>query len=280
MTRPGLIIFTDLDGTLLDHATYRWNVARPALTRCKTTRVPVVLVSSKTRAELDWFRKELGLSDPFVSENGGGVFFPRDSFPDAPPGAVASGELWKWVLGIPYAKIVRALRAIREELGWDMLGFSDMPPDEIVRLTELDQTSAERAARREFDEPFLIRRPLKPDERRLSQAAADRGLLVTRGGRFYHLMGGCDKGNAVERLITWYRSERSAPLRSVALGDSPNDYPMLARADIPILVRSRQSFRELRPCIPHLAITRETGPAGWNTAVLETLAKEEEPAYG
>ena len=43
------VIFTDLDGTLLDHETYSWEAARPALDRSEAARHPWILVTSKTR---------------------------------------------------------------------------------------------------------------------------------------------------------------------------------------------------------------------------------------
>ena len=53
------MVFTDLDGTLLDHDTYRWDEAEPALTLCASRNVPVILVSSKTRAEMNALRARL-----------------------------------------------------------------------------------------------------------------------------------------------------------------------------------------------------------------------------
>ncbi|MFH1490792.1 MAG: HAD-IIB family hydrolase, partial [Pseudomonadota bacterium] len=79
------MIFTDLDGTLLDHETYEWKEAEPALNRCKLLRIPLILVSSKTRAEINVIRNELGLTAPFISENGGGIFFPPEETHEPPP---------------------------------------------------------------------------------------------------------------------------------------------------------------------------------------------------
>ena len=75
---PYVVIFTDLDGTLLDHETYGWKEAKPALNLCKALKVPLILVSSKTRAEMNLLRHELELTSPFISENGGGIFFPEE----------------------------------------------------------------------------------------------------------------------------------------------------------------------------------------------------------
>ena len=85
MSPPFFLVFSDLDGTLLDHNTYGWKEAVPALELCRTRGVPVILASSKTRAEMDVLRRRLSLSAPFISENGGGIFFPEETSKDPSP---------------------------------------------------------------------------------------------------------------------------------------------------------------------------------------------------
>jgi len=65
-----LIVFSDLDGSLLDHDTYDWRPARPALEALGERDIPLVLVSSKTLAELEEYRGQLDLPHPVVAENG------------------------------------------------------------------------------------------------------------------------------------------------------------------------------------------------------------------
>ena len=77
------VIFTDLDGTLLDRETYTWEAARPALDRVKRQGIPWVLVTSKTRGEVEFWRRCLGNEHPFIVENGGAVFVPAGYFPFA-----------------------------------------------------------------------------------------------------------------------------------------------------------------------------------------------------
>jgi len=267
---PRFLVFTDLDGTLLDHDTYRWDEAGPALALCAELDVPVVLVSSKTRAEMDVLRRELGLGSPFISENGGGIFFPQKSAAEPPPDALLDDGLWKWSLGPPYRDVVAALHEIREELGWDIRGFSDMTVPEISRLTGLDPERARLAAMREYDEPFIAPRPQGSGMDALIGAASRRGLLVTEGGRFHHLHGPCDKGEAVEKLSRWYE-KAYGPVKSMALGDSPNDFTMLKRVDYPVLVRSCREYPGFDEEFADLRTTREKGPAGWNAAVTALL---------
>jgi mannosyl-3-phosphoglycerate phosphatase len=269
---PFVIIFTDLDGTLLDPHTYKWKDARVALNKCKNSNIPIVLISSKTRAEIDVIRREMSLSAPFVSENGGGIFFPDGLSHDPPKESIHDNGMKKWALGIPYPQLVKGLREIRKELGWQIKGFSDMSIDEIANITGLDRKAARLAAMREFDEPFVILEKKPPDNNALSEAARKRGFTVIIGGRFYHLQGTNDKGMAMEKIVSWYR-ELHANVVSVALGDSPNDFSMFEKADYPVLVKSQRDFPELQKRVPHLKVTIEQGPKGWNSAVSDILQK-------
>ncbi len=276
---PFFLIFTDLDGTLLDANSYEWAPAAPALELCRRRGYPVVLVSSKTRAEMLPLQRALGVSDPFVCENGGAVYFPPGCRKPLPDGCTRSGGLWRLGLGTPYARLVAALGEIRRELGWAIRGFSDMDPAEIAQLTGLDLQASRRAKEREFDEPFMVDNPATPDLEVLRTAAAKKGLSITLGGRFLHLKGPHDKEGAVSRLIEWYR-QIHPHLVSVALGDSPNDFDMLACADYPVLVRSGRDFPELKRRLPRLMITAASGPLGWNAAVTEILSAQEDTVHG
>ena len=270
---PFVVIFTDLDGTLLDHCSYAWKEAKPALNLCKKLQVPLILVSSKTRAEIDVLRQELGLNFPFISENGGGIFFPEEGSHPVPPDAVFEAGLWEWSLGRPYDLLVKSLREIRDELEWEIRGFSDMTPEEISHLTGLDLESTRLASLREYDEPFLLAEEGERDPDALYDAAKQRGLRVTSGGRFYHLHGKTDKGESVDKLADWYGEHRSHVM-TIALGDSPNDFSMLKRVNHPVLIRSSRQFPGVQEMIPGLQITKEKGPKGWNTAVLDLLNKQ------
>lgn len=60
---PVRLVFTDLDGTLLDHETYSFAPAAEALAALKARGVPLVLASSKTAAEIAELHRALGLGD-------------------------------------------------------------------------------------------------------------------------------------------------------------------------------------------------------------------------
>jgi len=233
------------------------------------------MVSSKTRAELDILREEMGLSFPFVSENGGGIYFPKEGACRVPSGTILAENMWKWSIGMPYESLVKCLQEIRKELGWQIRGFSEMTSEEISNLTGLDHERSRLAAMREFDEPFMVLEQENVEIKALQDAAEQRDLNVTMGGRFYHLHGKNDKGVAVKKLISWYKeSHQNQEVITVALGDSPNDLSMLKQVDYPVLIPSSHHFPGIGEMIPDLRITQETGPKGWNSAVLDIVGEK------
>jgi predicted mannosyl-3-phosphoglycerate phosphatase (HAD superfamily) len=60
----------------------------------------------------------------------------------------------------------------------------------------LDLESSRLAAKREYDEPFVVLEQEKRDIDTLRCAAQRRGLTITTGGQCYHLHGQTDKGEA------------------------------------------------------------------------------------
>ncbi|WP_447975056.1 HAD-IIB family hydrolase [Nitrospira sp. Kam-Ns4a] len=270
---PDLIVFTDLDGTLLDAATYTFDAAQEALDALRARAVPLILVSSKTRAETEPLRHRLGLADPFVVENGGAVFIPTGYFPFPVPWAEVRGTFQVIELGTPYARLRAALKEIGQALGCQLRGFGDLSLDEIAAVTGLPSHEAGLAKQREYDEPFLFEGPpaLADAVRGLAEA---RGLRCTKGGRFYHLMGASDKGKACRALIDCYwqvAAGQGQPLVTVALGDSVNDLAMLALVDRPVLVRRPDGGHAGDIQLPGVMRTTGIGPAGWSEAILDLL---------
>ncbi len=268
MGRASLTIFTDLDGTLLDHDTYSFEPARPALEALAAARVPVVLCTSKTRAETERWRAALGNAHPFIVENGGAAFIPEGYFGPGTHFDKQVGGYGVLEFGRPYAELRRALGSIRATTGLPLRGFGDMTLDEIADRCGFTREDAELAGRREYDEPFIGVGPA--DLGAVVRAAEAAELQVTSGGRFHHLVGGSDKGRAVRGLRGLFEGA-VGPVRTVGLGDSPNDEPMLREVDLPVLVRRPGGGYSAAVHLPGLVVSPYSGPEGWREAVLEIL---------
>ena len=81
--QPIIFIFTDLDGTLLSHDTYSFKPALVALKLIRSRGIPLVLCSSKTRVEIEYWRRRLENHHPSITENGGAIFHPHAYFSPA-----------------------------------------------------------------------------------------------------------------------------------------------------------------------------------------------------
>jgi HAD superfamily hydrolase (TIGR01484 family) len=68
------VLFTDIDGTLIDHHTYDAGFTHDAVHALIDKGVAVVFCSSKTFAEQHYLQQQLGIRQPMIVENGGGVF--------------------------------------------------------------------------------------------------------------------------------------------------------------------------------------------------------------
>jgi len=262
------VIFTDLDGTLLDEASYSHAKALSALSVIAASGTPLILCSSKTRAELEEYRARLDNAHPFVAENGGGIFIPRGYF-STPVEAEEANGYQLILLGTPYAEIRHHFVRLREQLHVKVRGFADMMVAEVAALTGLSEGEAALSKQRDFDEPFIFEG--EPDENFL-HAIETAGLRWTQG-RIFHIMGNHDKGRAVSILVSLYKKQFGG-VASIALGDSLNDLPMLLAVDRPVLVRHKDGSFDTRISIPDLLKTQLPGAAGWNEAMLQLLAHE------
>jgi mannosyl-3-phosphoglycerate phosphatase len=267
MSDAALIVLSDLDGTLLDHTTYAFDAARAALERLHDARVPLVLCTSKTRAEVEPIRAALRNSHPFIVENGGGVCVPMGYFPFEIDGTERRGDYEVISLGDRYAELTRALTRASRASGVAVRGFADMTDDEVAAETGLPPRDARLARQREFDEPFVVLEPERAAE--LLAAIEREGKRWTTGGRFHHITGASDKAAAVRLLVALYRRQLG-DVRTVGLGDAPNDAAFLNAVDVPILIASPRVER-LRALVPGGQVTSLEGPAGWNAAVLSVL---------
>ena len=272
---PAAVVFTDLDGTLLDHHSYSWQPAAPAVERLKRLGVPLVLASSKTRAEMVALRDELGINDPFIVENGVAIYVPSAD------GSEDGFDVE--ILGRRRDEILEILHEIRRRRGFGFEGFADWDVEGIRRRTGLDAASARAAGERDGTEPILWPDAGGADEesRELAEELARHELRLVRGGRFHHVMGKADKGLAVRRLMQRYGGGDAPPAAmspvsvspdsiapgSIALGDSDNDVEMLRAVDHPVVI-PRAVGEPLDPGpLPGLLVAPEPGPKGWQWAV-------------
>ena len=251
------LLFSDVDGTMLDADTYQWEEALPGIESARKHGMPIIFNTSKTEQETRLLGEELGIRAPFSIENGGAVY--------VPPGTFDDGEAEGLIpFGAPYPVI----RAALDELApsYRFQGISDMSEKEVEAACGLPAGAMAAARERHFTEPLVWR----DDPRRLDEFAERlrrHGLNLKRGDRFVHVMGTTDKRVALEHLVPRYR-QRYPGVMSVALGNGPNDLGMMDAADIAVVINN-PGGRNIQ--YPGARVPEGTGPTAWSRAVQALL---------
>ncbi len=255
-----MLVFTDLDGSLMEHETYSIEPALPALNALLSRGIPVVMNSSKTAAEMRAIQQKLKFTAPFVCENGAALqlLSPLDDGQE------------RILFGQPREEWLPDVHQLRDEYAFEFEGFADWQPRQISELTGLDLDAATLAHTREYSEPILWRGSAK-QKALFETRLADMDLKLLEGGRFHSIQGQHDKSNAMRWLAA--QQETDQPVITVALGDSPNDSAMLDAANIAVVIKSGKSSRIELQHAQHVIHTSRPGPAGWQDAMSQILAQ-------
>lgn len=253
-----IILFTDLDGTLLDHESYSFSSALKALQLVKQRNIPVIFCTSKTMKESCYWRDKLGNDHPFIVENGGGIYIPKHYFSFPFKYNKINGLYYIIHLGAPFSLLKSTMDELENR--FDISSFLTMTVESIMRVTNLSRDQAKLASQREFDIPFIMN-----DETQLPEIARTikkQQLFLTKGGRFYHLTGDTDKGKAVTRLSELFQKQYGS-LVSIGIGDSENDLAMLRQVSKPYLVK-RPDGSYVSNLFHH---ANGIGPVGWQDMI-------------
>jgi mannosyl-3-phosphoglycerate phosphatase len=249
-----LVIFTDLDGTLLEEDGSLSGEVRDLLDVLRPRGVHVVPLTSKTRIELCQWLEELGGERWGSFENGAGLVTPSGI--EILPGA------------IEVARLRVLLRGVREEARLPISLVEEMSDEELVERTGLPLPWIPLVRAREFDLPFCAPEDSKGE---ISRALERReGTRLMKGNRFWYLLGRHDKADATRLLM-----ERLRPATTIGLGDSWNDAGFLRLVDHPVLVPRGAGVDEaLKAALPGARVAPAPAGAGWAAAVRH-LAFEE-----
>jgi len=263
------LIFTDLDGCLLNHDSYTFDEAWPALQLISAKSIPLIINSSKTETEILEFRRVLHNQHPFAVENGAAIFIPKDYFPGfkRPLNAIRFGSSRR--------ELLEALSDLRARYAFAFESFTDLGPAKIAELTGLTLQQATMANQRIGSEPL---RWLGNDESlsEFKKLLARKKMSLVEGGRFWHVMGQVDKVLAMRWLLKQFRESAKADFLSIVLGDSENDRRMLEAADVAVVIKTSSG--------KHLAVekqgsqviyTESPGARGWNEAIVQLLERTE-----
>jgi mannosyl-3-phosphoglycerate phosphatase len=252
------IIFTDLDGTLLDHDTYSFAAANQTIHLLKKQNIPLIFCTSKTMKESCYWQNKIDNKHPFIVENGGGIYIPKQYFPFSFEFNKKDSSYFIIQLGASLSLLKRTMNKLLTL--FDISSFLTMTVDEIMKVTGLPKDQAKLASQREFDIPFIINDETQLKE--ISKMIHNHHLCITKGGRFYHLTGNNDKGKAISLTTQLYKKQYGSII-TIGIGDSENDFSMLNNVDKAYLVKKKDGSYASNNFLHVNGI----GPIGWKKII-------------
>ncbi len=265
------LIFTDLDGSLLDHDSYSFEAASPLLEELETREIPVIPITSKTFAEVQELRITLNNRHPFIVENGAAIAIPNHYFSTMPQGGVEKSGFCIIANSQPRQYWNNLLQQNAQEFKDEFETFTSIAHKRghkgIQDITGLSLDQAKLSNKREYSEPIHW---LGSDQRKtafIEQLTAAGGTLL-QGGRFLSLGDKVSKGSTLAQLAKIYQQLNGVQaVHSLAIGDSGNDISMLEVATSAIIIRSKTHLPPTLNRNNNLIISRDFGPKGWAESV-------------
>ncbi len=271
---PHHLIFTSVKGALLDARTGSCGPAGEALSELERRKIPWILLTSDTRAELEPQRKILGHVHPFVTENGGGIFLPDGYFNVRIAGSERRSRYLCVPLGRPYAEVAEALDDLAAECQVGLAGFHHMSAREIADNTGTRLREAESAREREFDEPFYFTAADDEAIARFLAKAKELGFRVLPGKPFWRFSSGCSAPTAVRRLTKLIQESSSVRLQTIGIGSTPEDMDWLTCVNHAVMLPGSTEFagEADKRRVQNIPIADIAGPAGWNSTILNFIS--------
>tara|TARA_B100000401_G_C52797970_1_gene716987 strand:+ start:541 stop:1368 length:828 start_codon:yes stop_codon:yes gene_type:complete len=231
-----VIIFSDLDGTLLNHKNFSFEEILFFFKKISKKTI-IIFNTSKTFSEVKKICSDYSLHNPFIVENGSAVFIPKKLKLILSKKLESQDEYYKLVLGsnlddlIKFTNLRKCYRFISE-----CSFLYKMNTKKLKESTGLSNSILMNSTKRDFSLPFLWN-GTKDLILEFSSFVQNYNFKILKGGRFYHLIGNVDKGKAMKEILGIYSNTFDKNFISISLGDSPNDVAMLEISDYSGIVK-------------------------------------------
>jgi mannosyl-3-phosphoglycerate phosphatase family protein len=270
---PGMVVCAALDGECLADDRAPAREFRAAVAALERTGVPVITWSTHTRAEIEMARQEMGIHAPFISENGAALFVPAGYFPFVVEATRRVPGYDVVEFGMPYEQLAATLRRVARAMRIDLVTLADMTIEEVATDFGLELLAARLAKLREYGELFRVIDEGPASRGRLFRALRAAGLTCSHGDRYDLVRGLSDRAGALQVAHRLMRRARGRVVR-IGIGSRAEDLPVLAQADIRILIRQADPSitAHLVARMPAMHVIDEPGIGGWLEAITRVMS--------
>lgn len=229
-----VIIFTDLDETLLKENKYNHNILNNFIKTLLKKEYEIIPVTSKTYLEVIDLLKQIKYKFPFSVENGAAYYIPVNN---------SKNYLYKKIVN-SYAikknaikKILnkRILKTYLQNLKY----IEDLSIEDQKKITKLNSKQLEGFNSREYSIPVLISGD-KYFKKKLEETLFKYNLKIVFGGKLNNISGLHSKLNALCFFSYKYKQKlKNTKIISISLGDNQNDIEILSNSNYSGIIKNK-----------------------------------------
>ena len=263
MRKKKILIFTDLDGSLLDKETFKFDVIKDYFKELVRNGIIIIPNSSKTEAELLDFNEQNNLDLSFIAENGSSIHRLNKIHQNLPEKIIIS-------------RTIDEIRNIYEE------NISLDFENKITHILELEREKQQKILGLPLDKIKLaIKRdhsiPIKfngteSEKNEFTKILKNSGLTIQTGGRIMNVCDNVNKSKAMSKALQLIRKQFNDDIITIGVGDNENDIEMIKQTDYPCLVKN-ENFDSSLINIDNLIKSDEPSPKGWSDVIKSALQK-------
>ena len=268
-----LMIFSDIDGSFLNHDDYSYGNLYNFITKLKKIS-DIIFVSSKTFAEIKLLNNSLGITFPFIVENGACIFFPESYYNTELEG----DKFFKKENYIGYRVSEKIIKSHKRDLNpfkknFDFLFYSELTLKKLESITNLKGSQIKSSQDRLFSDPIYWN-DSKKNFIKFENELKNINIRINKGGRFIHLSSDYDKGDAVGEFLKIDNKHNTSKKMTISIGDSHNDISMLELTDYSCMIKREKKKSLVLEKKKNNYYSTNIAPDGWRESLEFIFNKE------
>ena len=262
MKKNLIIIFSDLDGTILHKRNFKFDKIKKYIKKLISHKIILVPNTSKTELEIKDFMKELGIKLPFICENGSAIYNLN---------LINSKLPKKIILSRNIKNILEIFNEIPYKFRKKIVDLRKIDKKKQLKIFGLPENKLNAALKRKFTIPIKFNGNIN-EKRKFHTQIKKLGLTIQYGGKISNLGDKVDKSKAINLFLKLVKSKIKDSIKTIGVGDNHNDINMLKNTDIPCLVFNK-NFKTTNLNIKKLIISSKPSPQGWADVIKKAVLK-------
>ena len=263
MQKKQIIIFTDLDSTLLDKDTFKFDAIDNYFRQLISEGIIIIPNSSKTEAELIDFNKQNNFNLSFIVENGSSIHG-LNLIHENLPKIISMSR--------PVDKIYEIFnKKIPYDLKQKLVFISELNINDQEKIFGLSLHKINLALQRKHSIPIQFNGS-EVEKNALTKIINDSGLAVHTGGRIMNICDKVNKSTAIVKTLKLISKRIKNEIITNGVGDNQNEIDMLGETDYSCLVKN-DNFDSSLINMDNLIKSTEPSPKGWADVIKMAIQK-------